>query len=109
MALEQELATYQKTLDDWTEHEGRYVLINGDQVIGFFSSHDDAIREGYERFNLTPFLVKRVSALEQVHLVSRFFDPCLNLPAIFESFTSYLITKIRNTNSSSHRLYRMKN
>lgn len=81
MALEQELATYQKNLNDWTEHEGQYVLIKGDQVIGFFSSYDDAIREGYERFKLTPFLVKVVSSLEQVHFVSRFFDPCRTLPA----------------------------
>ena len=81
MALEQELATYQKNLTDWTEHEGQYVLINGDQVVGFFFSYDDAIREGYQRFKLTPFLVKGVSSLEQVHFVSRFFDPYRTLPA----------------------------
>ncbi len=81
MALEQELATYRKNINDWTEHEGQYVLIKGDQVIGFFSSYDDAIRDGYARFKLEPFLVKGVSALEQVHFVSRFIDPCLTLPA----------------------------
>lgn len=71
MALEREFATYQKNLEDWTEHEGKHVLIKGEDVIGFFSSYDDAIKSGYEKFGLGTFLVKQVTTLEQVHFISR--------------------------------------
>ena len=81
MALEQELALFRKNINDWTEYEGQYVLIKGDEVIGFYSSYDDAITDGYTKFKLEPFLVKGVRLLEQLHLVSRYIDPCRTLPA----------------------------
>ncbi len=80
MALEQELATYQKHLPDWSEHEGKYVLIKSDEVCGFFSSYDDAVNDGYEKFKLESFLVKQINSLEQVHFISRFVEPCLTSP-----------------------------
>lgn len=81
MALEEELATFRKNINDWTEYEGQFVLIKGDRVIGFYSSYDDAIKDGYRRFRLEPFLVKGVRSLEQLHFVSRSIDPCHTLPA----------------------------
>ncbi len=80
MALEQELATYQKNLKDWLEYEGKYVLIKGDMVCGFFSSYDDAVNDGYGKFKLDSFLVKQINTLEQVHFISRFVEPCLTSP-----------------------------
>ena len=81
MALEEELATYQSHLEEWSEHEGKYALIKGKQVYGSFSSYDDAIQIGYEKFSLDPFLIKQVSMMEQVHFISRLVDPCLTSPA----------------------------
>ena len=52
MALEKELEAYQKHLPESPEHEGEFVLIHGEEVIEFFSSHEDAIKEGYEKFGL---------------------------------------------------------
>lgn len=77
MALEKELATFDRNLPKLkTEHEGKFALVHGDDVIDIFSSYDDAITAGYSKFGLKPFLVKQVQALEQVHFISRFVDPC---------------------------------
>lgn len=77
MALEKELAAFNRNLPKLkTEHEGKFVLIHGDELIEVFSSYDDAIKAGYSRFGLEPFLVKQVQALEQVQFISRFVDPC---------------------------------
>lgn len=81
MALETELATYKARLHEWKEHEGQFVLIHGSEVVEFFSSYEDAIKVGYDKFKLEPFLVKQIQAVEAIQLVSRFVDPCHVRPA----------------------------
>jgi hypothetical protein len=71
MALEIELATYQGKLADLKGHEGKFVLIHGEDVIDFFSTYEDAIKAGYQQFKLSPFLVKRIMATEPVFFISR--------------------------------------
>ncbi len=71
MALEKELATFQSKLPTLKQHEGKYVLIHGEEVIDFFSTYEDAIKAGYQQFKLEPFLVKRVAATEPVFFISR--------------------------------------
>ena len=68
MALEQELATYRRELPKMlAEHAGDYVLIHGDQVIGFWPDEDSAWEEGVERFRPgLPFMVRRVEEKEPV-------------------------------------------
>ncbi len=78
MALEKELETFKAKLPELTEHEGKFVLIQGTNLAGVFTSYEDALKEGYEKFGLTPFLVKQVHALEQVQFISRFLDPCVH-------------------------------
>jgi len=76
MALEKELAVFNQRLPEFkAEHQGKFVLIHGDEVVDFFSSYDDAIKAGYSKFKLDPFLVKQIRALEQVQFISRFVDP----------------------------------
>ena len=73
MALETELATYHAKLPELKQHEGKYVLIHRDQVIDFFSTYEDAIKSGYQRFELDPFLVKKIAAVEPIlHFTRRF-------------------------------------
>lgn len=67
--LSVELETYHKSVERWSEHVGKYVLISGSDVIGFFSSYSDAIKAGYDRFKLDPFLVRQVRIVEQIHYV----------------------------------------
>ncbi|MEX1129231.1 MAG: hypothetical protein WEB50_11745 [Vicinamibacterales bacterium] len=77
MSLQKELETFKKRLPEWPEHEGKFVLIHGEDVIDFYTSYEDALKVGYEKFKLEPFLVKQVHALERIQFVSRFVDPCL--------------------------------
>jgi len=75
MALEKELATYQAHLADLRQHEGKFVLIQGDSIIDLFVAYEDAINEGYRRFGLTPFLVKHIHAVEPVYYFTRPITP----------------------------------
>jgi hypothetical protein len=75
MALERELATYKSKLPELKGNEGKFVLIHGDNVVGTFTSYEDAIKEGYAQFKLEPFLVKQIQAIEQVQFVTRFVVP----------------------------------
>jgi hypothetical protein len=75
MALEKELETYKKKLPELKSLEGKFVLIHGDELVDTFTSYEDAIKEGYSRFKLEPFLVKQISSIEQIQLISRFVEP----------------------------------
>jgi len=75
MALERELAAYEANLETLKAQEGKFVLIKGDDVIDVFTSYEDAIKEGYQKFGLEPFLVRQIRALEQVHFITRFIEP----------------------------------
>jgi hypothetical protein len=60
-----EIATYQaqraKLVD---EHNGEYVLIRGDKVIGFYKTEAEAFCVGYEKFLNEPFLVRAIAETE---------------------------------------------
>ncbi len=75
MALERELPTYRRKLPELRGAEGKYVLIHGEDVVDTYSTYDDAIKEGYVRFGLDPFLVKQIQIVEQVRFVTRFVAP----------------------------------
>lgn len=63
--LASELDTYKRHRDELLgKHEGKYVLVYRDQVIGVFDSKRDAIVQGYERFGNVPFLVKQIVKVE---------------------------------------------
>ena len=79
MALEEEFEAYRSKLGDseWVaRNHGKYVLVRDDTVIRTFDSYRDALRGGCDRFGLSPFLVKQVSAMEQPHFISRLSAPC---------------------------------
>jgi hypothetical protein len=75
-SLEKELETYKNKLPELKQHEGKFVLIKGEEIIDTFTSYEDAIKEGYKRFNLEPFLVKQIHAIEQIQFISRSIVPC---------------------------------
>ena len=76
MALERELRTYQKELSSLLQDEGKYVLICEDEIGGVCDTYEDAIKSGYEKYNLKQFLVKKIQAVEQVQYFTRHIDPC---------------------------------
>ena len=71
MALEKELEVYKRKLPELLGNEGKFVLIHGDDVADVYTSYEDAIKEGYVRFKLEPFLVKQIRAIEEVQFISR--------------------------------------
>jgi hypothetical protein len=75
MALEAELATYHAKLPELKADEGKFVLIHGTEVAGIFTSWEDALKIGYEKFKLDPFLVKQIQMIEQAQFVTRFVEP----------------------------------
>ena len=80
MALERELATYRSKLPELLSQEGKFVLISGDMVIDTYMSYEDALKEGYTRFGLTPFLVKQIRGIENIQYISRFAKVCQTFP-----------------------------
>lgn len=81
MALEKEQDTYRAKLSELKASEGKFVLIHGSDISGIFDTYADAIKEGYDRFGLEPFLVKQIQAIERVQFISRFVDPCHTSPS----------------------------
>ena len=82
MALEKELETYKNKLSELTAQEGKYVLIQGDNIVDTYTSYEDAMKEGYAKFKLdTPFLVKQIRSIEQVQFISRLVVPCHTSPS----------------------------
>jgi hypothetical protein len=71
MELQRELAVYRKELPNLLQHAGKYVVIQGDRVADVFTSYTDALRDGYRRFGLRPFLVKQIRAMEPIHFITR--------------------------------------
>lgn len=82
MALERELEIYKQKLPELAPEEGKFVLIHGDDFVDVYGTYEDAIKEGYAKFKLDPFLVKQIHSVEQVQFVSRHrsVEPCHILP-----------------------------
>ena len=62
-------------------HEGRHVLLKGDEIVGFWDTHDAAITVGYHRFPGQPFLVHKIQEREPVlRCVTTHQCPSLHFP-----------------------------
>jgi hypothetical protein len=48
-------------------HEGKFVLIKGNQVIGLFETWDDARREGQDRFFMQAMFIHQIRTEEPVY------------------------------------------
>jgi hypothetical protein len=63
--LEKELATYEANRADLVaQARGKYALVKDDKVVGVFDTDRDAVHQGYDRFGLTPFLVKEIVEID---------------------------------------------
>jgi hypothetical protein len=47
-------------------HGGRHVLIKGEEIVGIWATHDEAMIVGYQRFLDQPFLVHQIEERERV-------------------------------------------
>ena len=65
--LDEEMITYCDHLPGLLQgQQGQYVLIKGTNVVGVFRDRSEALREGYQRFGVVPFLVRQIVACEPV-------------------------------------------
>jgi hypothetical protein len=77
MALEREIETYRQKLPELLSNsKGKLVVIHGDDVIGIYTSLDDALKAGYEHVGGEAFLVREISDTQEVLTASRSLRPC---------------------------------
>ena len=75
--LKTEIETYSREKDRLVaEKAGKYALVHGDGVVGVWDTYEDALKEGYEKFGLEPFLVKQIRGIEQVQFFTRDLVVC---------------------------------
>lgn len=75
MPLERELAYYDSIKERLVaENPGKFALVKGSELIDVFGTYEDALKAGYGRFGLEPFLVKKIEAVQVVQSVTRLFD-----------------------------------
>jgi hypothetical protein len=66
MSLEKELEYYESHSGELLEHhEGSYVLIADDQLLGAFTTEAEAYAAGLRKVGNRPFLIRRVSREEE--------------------------------------------
>ena len=77
--LEKELETYDTNKEELLrEHEGKFVLIKGEEVIGIFRTELAATNGGHKRFGYVPILVREITRKEAVYLIKGVNVPCLD-------------------------------
>lgn len=65
LILDAELKAYEENRDQLLgTAEGKFVLIQNNQVVGLYDSKMDAIAMGYQQFGNVPFLVKQIVKVE---------------------------------------------
>jgi len=75
--LAHELTTYENRKEELLcAHEGKFVLIHGDDVAGIWDTYKDALEAGYQRFGLEPFLVKQICGIKQIQFFTRDITAC---------------------------------
>jgi hypothetical protein len=74
LPLQQEVETYNARLSELMGSIGKFVLIKGDVIAGIYDTYADALKIGYERFKLEPFMVKQIAPAEQIQFFTRELD-----------------------------------
>ncbi|MDH0493383.1 hypothetical protein [Comamonas aquatica] len=71
--LNTELNTYREKLPTLLGQIGKYAIVKGTEIVGVYDSYEDALKFGYNKFGLEPFLVKRIAPAEQISYFTRDF------------------------------------
>ncbi len=69
MALDRELAHYDAHKGVFLDHEGKFVVIHGENVAGFWETYEDALQVACLEFGIEPFLIKKIEAVEPIHYI----------------------------------------
>jgi hypothetical protein len=72
-----ELVTYRNRLDEMlADHEGDFVVIQGDRIAGFHGSRKEALEAVFKEFGREPALIKQVVEKEPVRRISGIGGRC---------------------------------
>jgi len=67
--LDLEARVFDQHIGEWRKtHLGEFVLIKGDDVVGFYPSLEHAFRVGTGRFGLEPFSVRQIVPMDVVNV-----------------------------------------
>jgi hypothetical protein len=84
--IKRELDTLRKQYREISKHEGKFVLIHGDFVAGYFDTYGEAESFGYEEYQLESFLIRKVTTKETPLSVMRCgsirMDPTLRITQV---------------------------
>lgn len=70
MALEKELQYYNEHKEELLRnHEGKFALIKGDQLLGTFDTDEAAFEAGVARLGNEPMLIKQISREDRIDQV----------------------------------------
>jgi hypothetical protein len=69
--LATELVTYRDRLDELLLHEGRYVVIKGRVIAGFFDDRESAVEAVIAQYGPGPILIKKVVEREPVRRIGQ--------------------------------------
>jgi hypothetical protein len=69
MSLDREVAYYKAHKQEFLEHEGKFVVIHGENLAGFWETYEDALQVACREFGLEPFLIKKVESKEPTHYI----------------------------------------
>lgn len=69
--LEAELRLFEGRLAEWfIHHEGKYALVKGGEIAGFFDTAENAYGEGVRRWGIAPFLIRQVLSEDPVEHIA---------------------------------------
>jgi hypothetical protein len=76
--LKTERETYERRKNEFVaEHDGKFVVLQGESVLGFYDTYEQALAEGYGKCGLCiPFAVTQISSSGHVHFMSRELIAC---------------------------------
>ena len=58
------------------EQRGRFALIKNQEIQGIYSSVEDTLKNGYEKFNNTDFLVQEITDEMRINYINSAFLNC---------------------------------
>ena len=57
----EEIRYFNESLENWIkQYPGKVALVKGKELIGIYDTEDEALAEGARRYQLQPFLVRRI-------------------------------------------------
>lgn len=64
--LAAELVTYRDRLDELLQHKGRFVVIKGNSIQGFYRDRRAALAAAHAEYGTVPVLIKQIVEMEPV-------------------------------------------